>query len=244
LWAATLGLPDTRTYTRSISPNRDNMDGVYRIRLIAPTPSAPFPFNQCYECIATAQEIETYSLQVAEVVDGVTWKRTVPGDSIISAVRKVSTWKQAGRSYWGRWGQMQKVTCVANGKSWQLPNMALNVPWAHLIVSRVKMRLWEFSKKALHVYVDSVITSETLPTGNDLGDWRLEKTYNEGVFIRGPGQYGALNEAKLERMAGVAPESPQRYNSVAAAIAAETTNDEWSNDNGKRTHRATDERLF
>jgi hypothetical protein len=188
---------------------------VYRVRLIRPTPGAPFPFNQCYECIATNLEIETYGLQISEVIDGVAWKRTIPGDSIVNAIRGFSTWKQIGRCYWGRWGQLQKVECNAKGKRWHLPNIMLNVPWAHTVISRVKMRLWEYSKRAVHVYVDSVITDERIPTGDNIGDWRLEKVYESGVFVRGPGQYGALGSATMERYSGVGSDSPQRSTTVA-----------------------------
>lgn len=219
LWAATLGMPNADTYTRSLNPFKDRrFDGVYRVKLLAPNPTAPFPFNQARECIATGLEIETYGLSVASVVDGVIWKDSIPGDKVLDAVRKVSTWKQAGRAYWGRWGQMQKVTCTARGKTWQLPNVALNVPWAHMIVSRVKMRLWEFSKRSVHVYVDSLITPSPIPTGGNLGDWRLERVYDHGVIIKGPGQYGALMDSRLEKMAGVSAVSPQRSTMAAVAL--------------------------
>lgn len=215
LWAATLGLPDTRTYTRSIQPSAQ-YDGLYRVKLREPSLSAPFPYNQARECIATNHEIDAYGLRVSEVVDGVVWKRMLSGEKVVEAVCAVSTWKQTGRAYWGRWGQMVKVECTANGKHWHLPNVALNVPWAHLIISRVKMRLWEASSKALHVFVDSVITSEKLQTGENVGDWRLEDLYLNGVIVRAPGQYGDLSLLKLDRMSGVSKDSPLRNNPVAA----------------------------
>lgn len=224
LWSATLGLPDTRTYGRSLSIQPD---GIFRVKLSEKARTAPFPFNQARECIATGIEIETYGLRVAEVVEGVVWKSTIPGDSIINAVKGFSTWKQIGRCYWGRWGQVQKVECNAHGRRWFLPNTKLNIPWAHIIVSRVKMRVWEFAKNAVHVYVDSVITKDELPTGENLGDWRLEKVYNSGVFVRGPGQYGDLNSDRMERYAGVSKDSPQRYNSVAVGSVGETTTGDW-----------------
>lgn len=218
LWAATLGLPDTRTYTRSLKPWKDKHDGLYRIKLLRPSLDAPFPYNQARECIATNREIETYSLSVGEVLDGVVWTRTVSGEKVVEAIRQVSTWKQAARSYWGRWAQLQKVECTSPNRRWSLPNITLNIPWAHLIVSRVKMRLWEVSTNAIHVFVDSVITPHRLPTGMLVGDWRLEKTYEEGVIVRAPGQYGSILEHRLERMSGVAPDSPQRNISITAVM--------------------------
>lgn len=217
LWAATLGLPDTRTYRHSLSPWKNGKrDGIYRVKLVHPTPSAPFPFDRAYECLASNLEIETYGLQVAEVVDGVTWTRTVDPEPLLAAIRAVSTWKLAGRSYWGRWAQLTRVVCHSEKKKWSLPSATLNIPWAHSIVSRVKMRLWEHAgTNAVHVFVDSVITKDVLPVGDSLGDWRLEKTYNAGVIIRAPGQYGALDEARLEKMSGASKDSPLRDNSAA-----------------------------
>ena len=216
LWAATLGLPETKTYRRSLQPWKVP-DGVFRIRLMEPAHNAPFPFNHARECIATPTEIETYGLRVGEVIDGVTWSRQLSGIDILDAIQKVSTWKQAGRSYWGRWAQMHKITCYCRGKTWQLPNLALNVPWAHLIISRVKMRLWESSNKAVHVFVDSVITPQRLVTGHGLGDWKLQKTYKNGVLIKGTGQYGDIDAAYLERYAGISRGSLHR--STKAALA-------------------------
>jgi hypothetical protein len=212
LWAATLGMPDTRTYARSRTVGAT--DGLYRIRLIEPNRSAPFPFNQALECIATNQEIEMYSLKVAAILDGVTWTHTIDAQPILDAVRTISSWKLAGRAYWGRWAQSQKLSCVSEARKWTLPNIVLNIPWAHVIVARVKMRLWENSHNALHVYVDSVLTTERLRTGDSLGDWRLEKTYRRGLIVRGTGQYGDVEAERLERMAGVSHSSDLRINPV------------------------------
>lgn len=209
LWAGSLGMPDTKTFRRSLTIRADK-PGVYRVILERPALDAPFPFNRARECLASSEEIETYSLAVARVVSGVTWTRSLDPHRMIENVRLVSTWKQAGRSYWGRWGQTARVECHAGGKSWTLPNIAANVPWAHMIVSRVKMRLWTYSTDAVHVYVDSVITPRTCPTGTDLGDWKLEHTYTNGVTVRGPGQYGDPTERRAHRMAGVPKDSALR----------------------------------
>ena len=219
LWAATLGMPHTKTYHRSKRPWKKR-DGVFRIRLLRNPKNAPFPFCQARECLATNLEIETYNLEIGEVIDGVTWENLTDPEPILSAVKTVSTWKQAARAYWGRWGQSEKITCHARGKTWNLPNVVLNIPWAHLIISRVRMRLWEATNRAVHVFIDSVITPERLKIGSDLGDWRLEKTYSDGIFVRAAGQYGALNEARLERYAGRPKDSPERDTSVALTNAA------------------------
>jgi len=217
LWASTLGMPDTRTYHRSRTPWKKK-DGVFRLKLLRNNKNAPFPFNQARECLATKQEIDTYDLQIAQVLGGVVWDGLENSESILTAIKTVSTWKQAARAYWGRWGQSEKITCHSLGKTWKLPNVALNIPWAHILIARVKLKLWEASKDSVHVFIDSVITPHQLTTGAELGDWRLEKIY-DGIFIRGPGQYGALNESRLERFAGRSKNSPERDTNAALASA-------------------------
>lgn len=79
------------------------------------------------------------------------------------------------------------------------------------------MRLWEHSREALHVFVDSLLTPKLMPTGNGLGDWRLEKTYRRGLIIRAPGQYGDIDADRMEKMSGVGQNSPLRHNSLVEA---------------------------
>lgn len=143
------------------------------------------------------------------MIDGVTWDGLEDPAPLIRAVRSVSTWKLAARSFWGRWAQVVPLTCHANGKSWKLPNRSLNIPWAHVILARVRMRLFEVSARAVHVFTDSVITDVRLPTGENVGDWRLEKEYN-GVVIRNTGQYTEHGAGAFEKMAGVSRRSPLR----------------------------------
>lgn len=217
LWSAQLGLPNAKSYRFGMHPYRTIRNGIYRVTLIRNTPLAPFPFNRACTCIATAEELETYSLPVGEIHSGVTWDGLDDPHRITDAVTCIPAWKFAARSYWGRWAQRGAVECVAGDKKWNLKNITLNVPWAHLIVSRVKMKLWEYSKRALHVFVDSIITGDVLPTGPSVGDWRLEEEYAHGVTVLGPGQYGPLDKPILSRMAGVRTGSPLRRNPAYVA---------------------------
>ena len=212
LWSATIGMPNVKSYARSCQPwrERKGKHGVYRIVLLGADTVAPFPFNRASECLATTEEIDTYGLRIGQVIDGVTWDSLIPGDEIVSALQTTSTWKLAARAYWGRWAQSGRVECVAKGKSWFLPNVTLNIPWAHMIVSRVKLRLWKAATNAVHVFVDSVITPHVLETGPNLGDWRLEKAYWHGVIIRAPGQYGDAATGYMEKMSGVPVGSAKR----------------------------------
>lgn len=208
LWAGSLGLPDVRTYQCAARVSK-RLSGCYRVRLERPVPGAPYPFSRAVECLATDEEIELYSLPVTEVVAGITWKRLRDPEKMLEAVYRVSSWKAAARSYWGRWGQTARVVCHAGGKSWVLPNPAANVPAAALIIARVKAKLWTHAAEAVHVYVDSLITPRELRTGEALGDFKLEHTYRNGVVIKAPGWYGEPGKP-LEKMAGVPKNSIRR----------------------------------
>jgi hypothetical protein len=94
LWAGSLGMPDVRSYQKSQRIGKFN--GCYRVLLMEPNSSAPFPFNRSREVLATTEEIEAYNLKVQRVITGCIWKRTVSGDEILNAIMKVSFWKQAG----------------------------------------------------------------------------------------------------------------------------------------------------
>lgn len=209
MWAGSLGLPDVRTY-RCADRVSKYLPGCYRVRLEYPVPGTPYPFSRAHECLATDEEIELYSLPVVKVVSGVTWSRSVDPEKMLAAIRRISLWKAAARSYWGRWGQTARVEChVSSGKSWTLPNPAANIPAAALIIARVKAKLWTYAADAVHVYVDSLITPRKLPTGEAVGDFKLEHLYERGVVIKAPGWYGEPGKP-LEKMAGVPKNSPLR----------------------------------
>lgn len=204
LWAGSLGLPDVASY--AFSRKIGALPGVYRITLAHSVEGAPYPFNYATDVLASTEEIDLYSLPVAQVHGGVTWRALADPAPMLAVVRDLSTWKAAGRMYWGRWAQTTRVECHTDAKSWPLPNVNVNIPWAHMIVSRVKAKTWLAARDAVHVYVDSVITPRPLgksALGPRIGDWKLEHIYTDGVQILAPGWYGAAGDTRLEKMAGV-----------------------------------------
>lgn len=204
LWAGSIGLPDVKSYrlTRPGVIARDR-GGVYRVELAQLVHSAPYPFNAMRQVLATPQEIETYGLPVARVLSGVSFSFDYNDPApMIDHIRAFSFWKQIGRGYWGRWAMIDPIECHVPGKTWNLRNDRTNLVWAHLIISRVRMRVWQAVQRAgaVHVFVDSVITRGELPTGTELGAWKLEKEYPAGVAIKAAGCYGDLSAP--ERAAG------------------------------------------
>lgn len=212
LWAGSLGLPDPTTYRRS-SEITAGIPGVYRVVLAEPVAGAPFPYDRdsvTAECLVTAEDVTAYDLPIKEVLAGVTWTRDLDPEPMLRAVRLTSTAKQVARCYWGRWGMTEPLMCHTRTRSWRMANVDANLVWAHLIVARVRRRVWESARDAVHIYVDSVITPHELTTGVGYGEWRLEQTYPDGVLIRGPGRYTSYGSVRFEKFAGAPANSPLR----------------------------------
>lgn len=189
LWASTLGLPRMASVaaSRVIAGNKP---GVYLVDQ-APRDGLPYPFNRHAICIATDAECEAYNLEVRRVLGGATWSDCLPADAVTSVCDRASFGKQMGRAYWGRWASASALRIRQGGRWREMQNRRRNFAWAHLIVSRVRMRLWEASRAAggRHVYVDAVISDRPLPTGDGLGDWRLIREFPAGVDVKGTGRY-------------------------------------------------------
>ncbi len=200
LWAVTLGLPDPRSYfhTRSTAYAKDALYLVDHV----PVAGLPYPYATETTVLATGEDIKRYGLAVTDIHCGVAWRRAFPVRKILDAINCWTFAKEVGRSYWGGWAASARVECVTPAKRWELPPLGANLIWAHLIVSRVRARLADVADGAAHVFVDSVLTQRELPTGDAIGDWRLVKTYPDGIKVGGPGAYGPMIGA-WDKYAGV-----------------------------------------
>jgi hypothetical protein len=200
-------LPDPESYSYS-TDIRDN--GLYVIEH-RPQAHLPYPFNVWTTVNATAREIETYGLEVRRVIRGIKWGNVTGTDDIRNALLSLSFWKQAARAYWGRWAMVDQVECNTVSNQWKLPSRFANLPWAHLIVSRVRERLWHEAMKGdvVHVFVDSIICKGHRRIAPEVGGWKLEHIYTDGVRIEGPGHYGPLYGA-AEKWAGLRKDDPRR----------------------------------
>jgi hypothetical protein len=200
LWAVTLGLPDPRSYfhTRSTAYAADALYLVDH----APFAGLPYPYATESTVLVTGADIKRYGLAVSHVHCGVAWRRAFPVRKIFDAINHWSFAKEVGRSYLGGWAASARVECVTPSRRWELPPLGANLVWAHLIVSRVRARLADVAAGAAHVFVDSVLTQDTLPTGDSIGEWRLVKSYEDGIRVGGPGAYGPLY-GPWDRYAGV-----------------------------------------
>lgn len=205
LWSLSRGLPDPRTYR----PSRvidSALHGLYAVSLAAPMPGAPYPFNVPRSCyLAGSWEIDAYALPVSEVHAGMTWERDLDTLRMVDLIESLPYSKAVARAFWGRWASAVPVECVTKTRSWQLMNPVLHACWAHWIVSGVKLKMWEPSKAALHVFVDSIITTEQLDTGDKAGEWREDASFPKGLEIYGPGIYREPNADRWLKHAGHIP---------------------------------------
>jgi hypothetical protein len=187
LWAAIEGLPHPKSYRLADRISRQ-YDGVYLMRC-EPRDDAPYPYTLGGTLLATRDEIEMYGLR-GPVLWGAVWTRVYDTSRMVRSITDWSCWKYVGRMYWGRWASGLPVDCAIYDRNdtvssvSQLPPMPHAI-WAHLILSRVRRRLYDVTRYArvLRVYVDDIITDTPLTTGESIGQWHLKRTYN-GVSIR------------------------------------------------------------
>jgi len=203
-WAALEGLPDPTTFRWSTNPNDG---GLYVVSLAEQRTDLPYPWSTRMRGVASAEEIREYGLPVKKIHSGVKWDRNIDLTALVAAIEGYSFSKRITQAYWGRWASHTKLeaSTVKDGspsKVWRLPNPTLNFVWSHLIVSRVKLKCWLTDPQPAHVFVDSLITHRVLPTGAAVGDWKLVRTYPQGVHIVAPGWYGPAG-GPLEKHAGV-----------------------------------------
>ena len=190
LWACTLGLPEIRSVR--VSTAVGSLPGMYALELAKADESLPYPFNMARTVCATTEEIDLYALPVKKILGGVTWTDSIDGQPIVDTVKQFTFAKEVSKTFWGRWCSTIPVECeTRTGKRWPLRNPIQNLVWAHLLVSRVKQRVWNEGRNAAHVFVDSIITTDVLPTGAELGAWREEREYPDGLTIRHAGFYGS-----------------------------------------------------
>ena len=208
LWSLSHGLPDPRTFRFSRAPqfgdvSGDCKPGLYVVELARPC-NLPYPFNRHTRTLhlASTDEITTYDLPISRYHFGLTWSRTLSAAYMVDLIQSFPCAKNIARGFWGRWASHAATeTVMANGKTWSMRNPALNVVWAHVIVSRVKMRIWREAMNAAHIFVDAIITQDDLPMGTQPGDWRFVAEYPDGIEILGPGIYG-IPGGELAKHAG------------------------------------------
>jgi len=180
LWSLAQGLPDPATFRRV---KRFDGPGVYWAESPA---QLGLPYPWCWPGFfpASDHEITTLHLENQVTVGTAFAPATFDVRPLVSDIQAWQQWKAIARSYWGRWASHGSVECQtldhdgAIKTARHLPDPCRAPVWAILITSRVRMKLWALCwEQPIHrVFVDSVVTTARLPTGDQVGDW-VEKDF-------------------------------------------------------------------
>jgi hypothetical protein len=200
LWASTLGLPRPSTF--KFARRLAVRPGLYHVELATNLEHLPYPYNARRFVNATDDEINLYGLPIHRIISGVTWEDYLPEDVVTNVIKQFSFGKEVSKAYWGRWCSSDTIRCTCGDKVWELPNPTQNLVWAHLLIGRVKARVWQESKNAAHIFVDSIITRDEIRTADGLGSWRLDAEYANGVKVQHAGFYGPADSSKWDRTSG------------------------------------------
>lgn len=187
-WAACTGLPDMETGRRTMRFN--DPIAVYLVELDANTLEYA-PWSGVH--MVTSEERDFFKLTPRRVLHGVRFDSMHDMSAAFAGLD--NTWprdtvKRMARAFWGKFntptGPMQ-CTWKVGPKETPHKNHLFNPIWSAFITSRVKLRLANFRPRALHYFVDSILSTEELPTGDQCGDFKLVGEYPMGVYVKAPG---------------------------------------------------------
>jgi len=212
-WAAsTAGLPDMA----HIRPARklNGLNSVTLCEFLFENCLAPYPFQTGWNRnIISGSEFAVYHPNIRRVVAAAEWEKTVdlrPNIEMIFQLFPRDIAKKILRSFWGRWMSREPVTCQTYRggklqKTWTLPTRDFNPLWAHLIISRVKLKVWQTALAcgAVHIFVDSIIGRKCLQVGDQIGDWKFVESYQKGLDVQAPGRYISLETGAYIKQAGL-----------------------------------------
>ena len=194
-WAGSLGLPDPESYSVTTGPV--DGPGIWLLTLRGRTSHLPNLFQGTGPVVMTTEEVEGYGV-ASDVIRGIQWESNVPGNFVDETLAKIPFPKPAARAYWGRWIARDPLHCWTPKTQWSLPNLHANFLWGWLIIGRVRLRVWEVSQEAAHVYIDEVVVPHPLPTGDAPGDWHTKEEYPRGVHVHRTGWYGAPGQSTMQ----------------------------------------------
>lgn len=197
-WALTAApLPDRRT-VRVAGRYATDRPGLHVVET-RPNPKAPRYMREGGWHLLEVPDDLQYGSYVRGWKAGVTWTGTIDA-------RPLADWLDTGpavlqRAFWGPWIATEPTVCTWHtGTKCRFPPYGADPVRGHLILQRVRRRLAEI--EAPYYYVDSVITADSLPVGDRIGDWRKVREFRNGVRIAYPGGYGPIGQP-LEKHAGM-----------------------------------------
>ena len=147
--------------------------------------------------IVTSEMRDALDVCPLEILYGVGFRDRVSLSPVFSEIDKRFPWcnSRISRAFWGLWNGNsgpEVWTWKSGEKSRDMRNPWYNPIWAAFITSRIKLRMWQHHRSALHVFIDSILSREELPTGDKVGDFRLVNQF-ASVWIRFAGWWGSGN---------------------------------------------------
>lgn len=202
-WALTAEPMPERRSMRVARMWAPRLPGLHHVD-IEPWPGAPWPARDGGPVLVeTPLEITKYGApKVRAWLGGVTWHDWLPATELAELLDDIGV-AALHRSYWGMWAASTPTTCeFRSGAKTQLKPFGVDPIRAHLIVQRVRRRLAAVDSH--YRYVDAVIVKADadIPTGPNIGDWRVVREYPDGVRIQWPGNYGPA-EGPPDKQSGI-----------------------------------------
>jgi hypothetical protein len=192
-WAASCGLPHPGT--AYVTKDFNKPSAIYLVEL----PIGVIPYQPGGRlAVVTSEERDCFNLQSAStlrVLYGIAFRSEVSLADTFAAIDKKfpASAKRISRAFWGLWNTTaapQQVSWKHGEKIRDLKNPFFNPIWAAFVTSRVKLRMSLYRKHALRIYVDSIVTTEQLPTGPGVGEFKLVHEL-DSLWIRHAGYWGA-----------------------------------------------------
>lgn len=209
-WAGCQGLPLLKSGKRVFDIEADKA-----VFLVEFTEGNRPPWG--HETIGMISSEEVRALKIhPRVIFGVQFRDWLDLSPVFEKIDQKFPWcyKRISRAFWGRWNGETEVMQHGwkNGhKVRAMKNPLHNPLWAHLITSRVKLRLHDVQQQqgGLHVQVDAVLCRDPLPVSQDVGAWKLVQEYPGGIWIHGTGQWG-YGKFVVKRM-GMQPREAEQW---------------------------------
>jgi hypothetical protein len=216
-WAATASpLPDTRTATHN-----DNWDAGVAVYLIdapagvipwARSPGVQMISSEMRDALGLRAGTHRYNVRF---LYGVEFRETTELGPTFATIDERFPYcaKRIGQTFWGMWNtESAPEQCSwpdGNEQTRMLKNPFYNPVWSLFVTSRVKLRMNLHIKKALRIYVDSVHTTEPLPTGTEPGEWKLVDEYAD-FWLKTARDYGN-GDIQLTGLRSQQPIEPRYY---------------------------------
>lgn len=224
----------------------DRRDENYVARCIIKSAEKELPYffqkslEKDRECLLTGKDIRYFGLEV-ELLDALSYADDhVDLTPVYETISKhFGPWiqKRARQQSWGTFVMKDGgVTGVRyedgnSKKTWKIKNRFKNRLWGIIITRRIirKVHREMTEREGLSCFVDSVLSLEKVETGPDVGEWRNEGTYENGVYIKTPGIWDTLPKStkkpssKWKRHSGIktAPKEEEKERKLVISTGKE-----------------------